>query len=75
MIQYDEEGDSDLPNLMMIERGVSCERDMITKHGFLLICPWLQLRDVIDPKRHYKKGEPKTLPKYFQASLYMLYGY
>ncbi|KAG6393661.1 hypothetical protein SASPL_147906 [Salvia splendens] len=29
----------------------------------------LKLRNVIDPKRHYKKGDSKTLPKYFQASL------
>ncbi|XP_075487491.1 rRNA-processing protein fcf2-like [Primulina tabacum] len=30
----------------------------------------LKLRSVIDPKRHYKKGDSKskTLPKYFQAS-------
>ncbi|XP_075478563.1 rRNA-processing protein fcf2 isoform X1 [Primulina tabacum] len=30
----------------------------------------LKLRNVIDPKRHYKKGDSKskTLPKYFQAS-------
>ncbi|PSR97845.1 RRNA-processing protein like [Actinidia chinensis var. chinensis] len=30
----------------------------------------LKLRSVIDPKRHYKKGDTnsKTLPKYFQAS-------
>ncbi|XP_042028096.1 rRNA-processing protein fcf2-like [Salvia splendens] len=27
----------------------------------------LKLRNVIDPKRHYKKGESKTLPKYFQV--------
>ncbi|KAG7014649.1 fcf2, partial [Cucurbita argyrosperma subsp. argyrosperma] len=32
----------------------------------------LKLRSVIDPKRHYKKGDSKskTLPKYFQASFY-----
>ncbi|KAI8561973.1 hypothetical protein RHMOL_Rhmol04G0382300 [Rhododendron molle] len=30
----------------------------------------LKLRSVLDPKRHYKKGDSKskTLPKYFQAS-------
>ncbi|KAK3003277.1 hypothetical protein RJ639_019252 [Escallonia herrerae] len=30
-----------------------------------------QLRGVMDPKRHYKKGDSKskTLPKYFQASI------
>ncbi|XP_042030730.1 rRNA-processing protein fcf2-like [Salvia splendens] len=27
----------------------------------------LKLRNVIDPKRHYKKGDSKTLPKYFQV--------
>ncbi|XP_077217040.1 rRNA-processing protein fcf2-like isoform X2 [Tasmannia lanceolata] len=27
----------------------------------------LKLRSVIDPKRHYKKGDPKALPKYFQV--------
>ncbi|XP_068648424.1 rRNA-processing protein fcf2-like [Aristolochia californica] len=27
----------------------------------------LKLRSVIDPKRHYKKGDSKTLPKYFQV--------
>ncbi|KAJ0709851.1 putative Fcf2 pre-rRNA processing [Helianthus annuus] len=29
----------------------------------------LQLRNVIDPKRHYKKGDSKlnTFPKYFQV--------
>ncbi|KAF8402262.1 hypothetical protein HHK36_013214 [Tetracentron sinense] len=32
----------------------------------------LKLRSVIDPKRHYKKGDSKSkaLPKYFQASLW-----
>ena len=36
-------------------------------------CSWLQLRSAIDPKRHYKKGDSKskTLPKYFQASLFV----
>ncbi|KAK2969656.1 hypothetical protein RJ640_025833 [Escallonia rubra] len=31
----------------------------------------LKLRGVMDPKRHYKKGDSKskTLPKYFQASI------
>lgn len=27
----------------------------------------LKLRSVIDPKRHYKKSDSKTLPKYFQV--------
>lgn len=27
----------------------------------------LKLRSAIDPKRHYKKGESKSLPKYFQV--------
>ncbi|KAK4770864.1 hypothetical protein SAY87_031396 [Trapa incisa] len=27
----------------------------------------IKLRDVIDPKRHYKKSESKALPKYFQV--------
>eukprot|EP00262_Sarcandra_glabra_P016908 TRINITY_DN563_c0_g1_i1.p1 TRINITY_DN563_c0_g1~~TRINITY_DN563_c0_g1_i1.p1 ORF type:complete len:193 (-),score=37.46 TRINITY_DN563_c0_g1_i1:220-798(-) len=27
----------------------------------------LKLRSAIDPKRHYKKGESKALPKYFQV--------
>lgn len=25
------------------------------------------MRSAIDPKRHYKKGESKSLPKYFQV--------
>ncbi|XP_058075219.1 rRNA-processing protein fcf2-like [Magnolia sinica] len=27
----------------------------------------LKMRSVIDPKRHYKKGDSNTLPKYFQV--------
>ncbi|KAG5529324.1 hypothetical protein RHGRI_029881 [Rhododendron griersonianum] len=48
-----------------------------SEHGHVTICfswidglHWFQLRSVLDPKRHYKKGDSKlkTLPKYFQAS-------
>lgn len=28
----------------------------------------MQMRNVIDPKRHYKKGDTKASIKYFQAS-------
>ena len=27
----------------------------------------LQMRNVLDPKRHYKKNNSKKLPKYFQV--------
>lgn len=35
---------------------------------------YLQLRNVIDPKRHYKKGDSKltTFPKYFQVEYYFV---
>jgi len=49
--------------------------------GNMILTPWYvyigwcsQLRDAIDPKRHYKKSgsKSKALPKYFQASSELL---
>ncbi|THG03208.1 hypothetical protein TEA_009735 [Camellia sinensis var. sinensis] len=45
------------------------------KHNVIyeFICNNYRLRSVIDPKRHYKKGDSKsrTVPKYFQASTWL----
>lgn len=45
-----------------------CHRLSIHKLMVTLYC--LQLRNVMDPKRHYKKSDSKskTLPKYFQVN-------
>lgn len=51
-------------------------KEIIPWHWNLWACWLLQLRSAIDPKRHYKKGDSKskTLPKYFQASLFVISG-